>query len=113
MFKAYMCYNGNKKQYTDVYHFDTREELEDSVFCSGYDILDDDEHDMWVDAGDMDDFSYDDEPSWQELMQDRYPSCEDGTVFDTPSGFQPLFFCRSKMLIVNNHGIKNAIVNNQ
>lgn len=64
MFKAYMCYNGNKKQYTDVYQFDTREELED-----------------------MDDFSYDDEPSWQELMQDRYPSCEDGTVFDTPSGF--------------------------
>lgn len=87
MFKAYMCYNGNKKQYTDVYQFDTREELEDAVFDSGYDIIDDDERDMWVDAGDMDDFAYDDEPSWAEQMQDRYPSCEDGTVFDTPSGF--------------------------
>lgn len=35
-----------------------------------------------------DDYTYDDDaPSWQELMQDYYPSCEDGTVFDTPSGF--------------------------
>lgn len=89
MFKAYMCYNVNKKQYTDVYQFDTRKELEDAVFGSGYDIIDDDERDMWVDAGDMDDFIYvdDSEPSWAEQMQDRYPSCEDGTVFDTPSGF--------------------------
>lgn len=35
-----------------------------------------------------DDYTYDDDaPSWQELMQDYYQSCEDGTVFDTPSGF--------------------------
>lgn len=35
-----------------------------------------------------DDYTYgDDAPSWQELMQDNYPSCEDGTIFDTPSGF--------------------------
>lgn len=34
------------------------------------------------------DYTYDeDAPSWNELMQDNYPSCEDGTVFDTPSGF--------------------------
>lgn len=25
--------------------------------------------------------------SWQELMQDRYPSDENGKIFDTPSGF--------------------------
>ena len=34
------------------------------------------------------DYTYsDDEPSWQELMQDRYPTCDDGTVFSTMSGF--------------------------
>lgn len=34
------------------------------------------------------DYTYsDDSPSWSELMQDRYPSCENGTVFDTESGF--------------------------
>lgn len=89
MFKAYMCYNGSKKQYTDVYQFDTREELENAVFDSGYDIIDDNDRDMWVDAGDMDDFVYidDDVPSWKELMQDRYPTCDDGTVFSTMSGF--------------------------
>lgn len=94
MFLAYMCYNGNKKQYLDVYEFDTREELEEAVFDSGYDIIDDNDHNMWVDAGDMDDFwdakaeqESEDEPSWREQMQDRYPTCEDGTVFDTPSGF--------------------------
>lgn len=39
------------------------------------------------------DYTYsEDEPSWQELMQDRYPTCDDGTVFNTMSGFQPLFF---------------------
>lgn len=36
-----------------------------------------------------DDYTYsdEDEPSWKELMQDRYPTCDDGTVFSTPSGF--------------------------
>ena len=36
-----------------------------------------------------DDYTYsdDDEPSWKELMQDRYPTCDDGTVFSTMSGF--------------------------
>ena len=29
----------------------------------------------------------DDEPSWQELMLDCYPSDENGKIFDTPSGF--------------------------
>ena len=29
----------------------------------------------------------DDCPSWQELMQDNYPSDENGKIFDTPSGF--------------------------
>lgn len=34
------------------------------------------------------DYTYsDDEPSWTELMQDRYPTCDDGTVFSTMSGF--------------------------
>lgn len=28
-----------------------------------------------------------DEPSWTELMQDHYPSDENGKIFDTPSGF--------------------------
>lgn len=32
-------------------------------------------------------YSDEDEPSWKELMQDNYPSCEDGTIFDTESGF--------------------------
>lgn len=32
-------------------------------------------------------YSYEDEPSWNELMQDRYPTCDDGTVFSTTSGF--------------------------
>ena len=95
MFLAYMCFNGSKKQYLDVYEFDTREEMENAVLSSGYDIIDDNDHNMWVDAGDMDDFwdakaeyeSAEEAPSWKEQMQDRYPSCEDGTVFDTPSGF--------------------------
>lgn len=35
-----------------------------------------------------DDYTYsDDAPSWQELMQDNYPSDENGKIFDTPSGF--------------------------
>lgn len=35
------------------------------------------------------DYTYSDEgePSWTELMQDRYPTCDDGTVFSTMSGF--------------------------
>lgn len=34
------------------------------------------------------DYTYDDDaPSWKELMQDRYPTCDDGTVFSTMSGF--------------------------
>lgn len=34
------------------------------------------------------DYTYsEDEPSWKELMQDRYPTCDDGTVFSTMSGF--------------------------
>lgn len=31
-------------------------------------------------------YSDEDEPSWKELMQDRYPTCDDGTVFSTMSG---------------------------
>lgn len=35
-----------------------------------------------------DDYMYsDDAPSWQELMQDNYPSDENGKIFNTPSGF--------------------------
>lgn len=35
-----------------------------------------------------DDYMYsDDAPSWQELMQDNYPSDENGKIFDTPSCF--------------------------
>lgn len=36
-----------------------------------------------------DDYTYsdDDAPSWKELMQDNYPTCDDGTVFSTMSGF--------------------------
>ena len=36
---------------------------------------------------DTEDYSDDDMPSWKELMQDRYPTCDDGTVFSTESGF--------------------------
>lgn len=32
-------------------------------------------------------YSDEDEPSWTELMQDNYPSDENGKIFDTPSGF--------------------------
>ena len=40
------------------------------------------------DDDEEEDYTYDeDAPSWNELMQDNCPSCEDGTVFDTPSGF--------------------------
>lgn len=41
------------------------------------------------DEDDDDDYTYsdEDEPSWKELMQDRYPTCDDGTVFSTMSGF--------------------------
>lgn len=41
------------------------------------------------DEDEEEDYTYsdDDEPSWKELMQDNYQSCEDGTIFDTPSGF--------------------------
>lgn len=35
-----------------------------------------------------DDYMYsDDAPSWKELIQDNYPTCDDGTVFSTMSGF--------------------------
>lgn len=34
------------------------------------------------------DYTYsDDAPSWEEQMQDNYPSDENGKIFDTPSGF--------------------------
>ena len=41
------------------------------------------------DEDEEEDYTYsdEDEPSWKELMQDTYPSCDDGTIFDTPSGF--------------------------
>ena len=36
---------------------------------------------------DEEELDEEDEPSWKELMQDRYPTCDDGTVFSTMSGF--------------------------
>lgn len=41
------------------------------------------------DEDEDDDYTYsdDDAPSWKELMQDNYPTCDDGTVFSTMSGF--------------------------
>ena len=48
--------------------------------------LDEDEEEL--DEDEEEDYTYsEDEPSWTELMQDYYPSCDDGTIFDTPSGF--------------------------
>ena len=55
MYKVYMCWNGKKNRHADVYEFDTREELEDAVFNSPFDIIDDNDHDMWLDYGDCDD----------------------------------------------------------
>ena len=40
------------------------------------------------DEDEEEDYTYsEDEPSWTELMQDYYPSDENGKIFDTPSGF--------------------------
>lgn len=40
------------------------------------------------DEDEEEDYTYsEDEPSWKELMQDYYPSDENGKVFDTESGF--------------------------
>lgn len=40
------------------------------------------------DEDEEEDYTYsEDEPSWAELMQDYYPSDENGKVFDTESGF--------------------------
>lgn len=40
------------------------------------------------DENEEEDYTYnEDEPSWTELMQDYYPSDENGKVFDTESGF--------------------------
>lgn len=55
IYRAYMCWNGDKNKHVDVYDFDTREELEDAVFNSYFDIIDDNGHDMWLDYGDCDD----------------------------------------------------------
>lgn len=35
----------------------------------------------------LDEDEDEDEPSWTEIMQDNYPSDENGKIFDTPSGF--------------------------
>lgn len=35
----------------------------------------------------LDEFDDDEAPSWREQMQDNYPTCDDGTVFSTMSGF--------------------------
>lgn len=40
------------------------------------------------DEDEEEDYTYsEDEPNWTELMQDYYPSDENGKVFDTESGF--------------------------
>lgn len=40
------------------------------------------------DEDEEEDYTYsEDESSWAELMQDYYPSDENGKIFDTPSGF--------------------------
>lgn len=40
------------------------------------------------DEDEEEDYTYsEDEPSWTELMQDYYPSDENGKIFDTTSGF--------------------------
>lgn len=40
------------------------------------------------DEDEDEDYTYsEDEPSWTEIMQDYYPSDENGKIFDTPSGF--------------------------
>lgn len=50
--------------------------------------LDEDEEELDEDEDEEEDYTYgDDEPSWTELMQDYYPSDENGKVFDTESGF--------------------------
>lgn len=45
-------------------------------------------NDIELDEDEEEDYTYsEDEPSWNELMQDYYPSDENGKVFDTESGF--------------------------
>lgn len=68
--------------------------LEDLAFALSDDELEDNMrfiarmNDIELDEDEEEDYTYsEDESSWAELMQDYYPSDENGKIFDTPSGF--------------------------
>lgn len=54
----------------------------------GMEFTEDNTELIHVSKDEEEDYTYsEDEPSWTELMQDYYPSDENGKVFDTESGF--------------------------
>jgi hypothetical protein len=53
MYTIYLVWNGNKKQVADKYSYDSKREWEWDKEALPYDIIDEDDHNVWFDYGDM------------------------------------------------------------
>ena len=53
MFRIYLCWNGNKRMVADVYEYNSRWSWSCDKECLPYDILDEDDHNVWFDYGDL------------------------------------------------------------
>ena len=53
MYWIYLVWNGNKKQVADKYCFESRREWRWTIMTMPYDIIDEDDHNCWIDFGDL------------------------------------------------------------
>ena len=53
MYRIYLCWNNNKKQVASLYEYDSRWEWRCDKDSLPYDILDEDDFNVWFDYGDL------------------------------------------------------------
>jgi len=53
MYRIYLCWNGNKRQVASLYEYDTKWEWRCDKYSLPYDILDEDDFNVWFDYGDL------------------------------------------------------------
>lgn len=53
MYRIYLCWNGNRRQVASTCAYDSRREWLWEKAALPYDIIDEDEHNVWFDFGDL------------------------------------------------------------
>lgn len=89
LFEEMLDKMGAEKLLEDLAFALSDNELEENMrFIARMNDIELDEDEAELDEDEDEDYTYsEDEPSWTEIMQDYYPSDENGKIFDTPSGF--------------------------